>query len=264
MPPEPPAPSCALWREAISAALDGEAMPAGAEDLDGHLAACDSCRSFAATVEVMHRSTRVRPAESIPDLAARVFADVKDADALPALGRASDRAGGTGVPSLRTARRLVALTASAAAAVLVIAMIGLRVTGSAPAAADVSLASAFATVTPDGSMASVYVSLKNAGGPDDLVGVSSSEADEATLHNTESGDGYSLMTHEADYEIPGDATISFQPGGAHVMLEGLHGQVIPGDTVPLTLSFASSPPIEVAAKVVPMTEIFDYVEPAGG
>lgn len=61
---------CDDIQDALSARLDGEALPPGLDDLlvDGHVATCDVCAAFAAGAAVLHRSLRVRAAEPVPDL----------------------------------------------------------------------------------------------------------------------------------------------------------------------------------------------------
>jgi copper(I)-binding protein len=246
--------SCELWREAISARLDGEDAPAGAEDLDRHLATCRDCEGFSSDLDRIHRLTRLRPAEAVPDLASGVIAATD-------LGHNADR-GELAVDARarqHPLRRLAILAVSSAAIAALIAGIGLRVNGARPAVAEVSFASAYATVTPDGTMASVYLSLTNTGGSDDLIRASTPLAALAVLHATEDHDGYSLMTHRTDYPVPANTTIAFRPGGAHVMLEGLRADLGSDDTIPLTLEFGRSPPVSLTARVVPTTEILDLV-----
>jgi predicted anti-sigma-YlaC factor YlaD len=67
---------CEQVREAISAALDGEPGPLPESAVSEHLAACESCRSWAVEVESLHRRARVSPAPTVPDLTASVLAAV--------------------------------------------------------------------------------------------------------------------------------------------------------------------------------------------
>ena len=60
--------SCHAFREALSASLDDELRPLERDALDGHLADCVPCRSRAAELQVLHRMTRVTPADAVPDL----------------------------------------------------------------------------------------------------------------------------------------------------------------------------------------------------
>jgi predicted anti-sigma-YlaC factor YlaD len=70
---------CAHVRELISAAADGEASVDERAVVDGHVADCLSCRTFAARVARFDRQVRVRPAEAVPDLVASVTARARPA-----------------------------------------------------------------------------------------------------------------------------------------------------------------------------------------
>ncbi|MGQ0616154.1 MAG: zf-HC2 domain-containing protein [Acidimicrobiia bacterium] len=65
---------CEQCREAVSARLDGEAAGTDDHRVEAHLATCGACRRFEAGAAEMHRATRVRAAEPVPDLTARVLA----------------------------------------------------------------------------------------------------------------------------------------------------------------------------------------------
>jgi hypothetical protein len=64
---------CAWAREELSARLDGEASARDAAELDAHLAGCASCRRHARELEDVRRALRVRPADSVPDLAPAIM-----------------------------------------------------------------------------------------------------------------------------------------------------------------------------------------------
>lgn len=73
---------CDDYRDAASAALDGEPTGQPAARLDEHRATCADCRSWQHDVEVLTRRARVRQAEGAPaDFTATVLARV----ALPAV-----------------------------------------------------------------------------------------------------------------------------------------------------------------------------------
>jgi len=65
---------CRTCREALSAALDGEATPTERAAVDDHLATCDECRAWSADAAQVHRLVRLRPAEAVPDLAPAILA----------------------------------------------------------------------------------------------------------------------------------------------------------------------------------------------
>lgn len=60
---------CDDCRPALSARLDGEALPDGITDaaLEEHLDGCEACSTFAARAMDLHREVRVRPADLVAD-----------------------------------------------------------------------------------------------------------------------------------------------------------------------------------------------------
>ncbi|MET0728649.1 MAG: zf-HC2 domain-containing protein [Acidimicrobiales bacterium] len=65
---------CSLIREALSAALDDEDTGIAGTAVDAHVDTCPACRAWAADVGAVHRATRVRAAEPVPDLTAAILA----------------------------------------------------------------------------------------------------------------------------------------------------------------------------------------------
>lgn len=67
---------CEEFQDALSARLDGEALPPGLDDaaVDAHVAACAACAAYAAGTGAHHRALRVRTAEPVPDLTDRILA----------------------------------------------------------------------------------------------------------------------------------------------------------------------------------------------
>ena len=74
---------CDHAHELISAELDGENDPTTAAGLAAHLDSCGSCRFHRDQLAVLHRLVRLRPAEAVPDLGARILATANP----PRLGR---------------------------------------------------------------------------------------------------------------------------------------------------------------------------------
>lgn len=66
--------ACLPFHELISAQLDNEMNNDEYVRLTEHLAHCEACKSLAEALDVQHRALRVRAAENIPDVAARVIA----------------------------------------------------------------------------------------------------------------------------------------------------------------------------------------------
>ena len=89
------------------------------------------------------------------------------------------------------------------------------------------------------------------GKADTLVAVSAPFALRTEMHESMKGDhGMMSMAPAKDIAVPAGGTLTFAPGGKHVMLFSVGPNVKPGDTVPVTLSFASGKKIEAPAKVV--------------
>ena len=65
---------CDQSRDLLSARLDGEATADEQAVLDRHLASCVACTGFAASLAALDRTTRLTPAEPVPDLTAAVMA----------------------------------------------------------------------------------------------------------------------------------------------------------------------------------------------
>lgn len=65
---------CSSAPEALSADLDGELGVAQRRALDTHLAGCAPCRALRDDLRLLHRAMRLRPAEPVPDLSARILA----------------------------------------------------------------------------------------------------------------------------------------------------------------------------------------------
>lgn len=65
--------TCPTCREAVSAALDGEAPPVDEQQVATHLDGCADCRSFARRAETLHRRVRVSAADDVPDLSIPVL-----------------------------------------------------------------------------------------------------------------------------------------------------------------------------------------------
>lgn len=68
--------TCERWRDALSALLDHEDPGLDRLELQQHLATCESCRTFERDVAGLHRLTRVRSAEPVPDLSAVIMATI--------------------------------------------------------------------------------------------------------------------------------------------------------------------------------------------
>lgn len=86
--------------------------------------------------------------------------------------------------------------------------------------------------------------------PDTLRTVSVDFAEVAEVHETVStGEDTMTMQPVGPLEIPPNDSVSFAPGGYHIMLMNMAEPPEPGQTVTLTLTFERAGPVEVQAKV---------------
>ncbi len=84
--------------------------------------------------------------------------------------------------------------------------------------------------------AAMYLTLENHDSTTvQILGVGSSDARVAELHESSDSSGVSRMQHLDSLAIAPRATLTMQPGGVHIMLIDLARSVVKGDTVMMTL-----------------------------
>lgn len=99
-----------------------------------------------------------------------------------------------------------------------------------------------------GGNSAVYFSIENGSGEDEeLLGASASVAGATEIHRSmaveEEGDmtmgegGVMQMRPQDSVLIPAGSSVTFEPGGLHVMLIGLGDDLAAGDQIELTLNF---------------------------
>lgn len=109
----------------------------------------------------------------------------------------------------------------------------------------------YARPTPPGARTGgAYFTIRNDGKEADrLVGVASPVAREVAIHSMTMSGNLMKMRPAKAVEIAPGSTVTFGPGGYHVMLLELHRPLSPGADVPLTLTFEKAGPLDVAAHV---------------
>ena len=116
--------------------------------------------------------------------------------------------------------------------------------------ATVQVAGAICRPTPVGrQMTGCYLTLTSAAA-DRLVSASSPDAGRVQIHESRIESGMMMMHELRDgLPLPAGEAVALAPGGNHLMLLGVKEPLVAGDTVALTLTFATSAPVEVTATV---------------
>ena len=97
--------------------------------------------------------------------------------------------------------------------------------------------------------AALYVTLK-APVRDRLIAASTPEAKTAEIQNTVVENNAIVMRQlPAGLALPPGQPVSLQPGGYHIMLTGLTKPLKLNDTFPIRLTFQTSQPIDLVARV---------------
>ena len=102
---------------------------------------------------------------------------------------------------------------------------------------------------PGASVTAAYMVIENsAASADELLEIGCGCSASASLHVTEIREDSMAMKKVASIEIPPGASVDLSPGGHHVMLEGLSGDI--KESVVLRLKFRSGARISVTAPVL--------------
>lgn len=105
---------------------------------------------------------------------------------------------------------------------------------------ELRLSDAWARETVSGQTATAaYLTIENRGeSADRLVAVTAPAPARASLHMTRRDQGIARMRPiEGGLEIPPGETVTLEPGGAHIMVQGLAEPLRSGETLRLTLRF---------------------------
>lgn len=129
--------------------------------------------------------------------------------------------------------------------------------GAAVSAGDLRIENAWARATP-GALKSgaAYVTLTNTGSePDRLVAVATPVAGHAATHAHAMEGGVAKMRPLASLPLEPGETVTFAPGGLHIMLMPLTAPLKEGETFPLTLTFERAGAMTVEVPVLPLTAL---------
>ncbi len=115
--------------------------------------------------------------------------------------------------------------------------------------AGIQLEHVWSRATMGGRVGVVYLTITDSGAPDALTGAASPVAAMAELHKSFDDHGIMKMRPVPTLPIAPGHPITLAPGGYHIMLMGLKRDLKPGDSFPITLTFAKAGPITATATV---------------
>lgn len=100
-----------------------------------------------------------------------------------------------------------------------------------------------------GRPAAGYMTITAGKSGDTLLGASSPSAARIEMHESMMHDGMMMMTSLKSVPVAANGSVSFAPGGKHLMLFGLDPKVAPGGTMAIDLNFAKAGKVSVTAPV---------------
>jgi copper(I)-binding protein len=151
----------------------------------------------------------------------------------------------------RSIRKAAALTALA----LVLAACGTAASPSpspSTVSGDMRVEGAWARQSMGMDLAvAVYLSLTNeTGSADALIGATSPAAATVEVHETTADASGQMAMHPVErIALPVGGRVDLEPGGYHIMLIGLTGELMAGDKVEVTLQFVTAADLVVTAEV---------------
>jgi copper(I)-binding protein len=120
-------------------------------------------------------------------------------------------------------------------------------------AAGIAVQDAWARASLRGMPSAVFFVLHNNGAEaDTLLSVATDVADAAEVHRSSMDNGVMRMGPAGPVTIPAGESVALAPGGLHVMLIGLHDDLVEGTELTLTLQFEHAGPMTLTVPVRPM------------
>ncbi len=136
-----------------------------------------------------------------------------------------------------------------------------------PPTSGVGVADAVLVAPAGDAPAAMYLTLTNSGDiADTLTAIETAVAERAELHRSMEHEGMVHMEPVGPLEVPSRGEIRMEPGGYHVMLNGVRSALVPGDTVVATVILSHGGRVPLRARVISYAELARGLGrgPAGG
>ena len=146
----------------------------------------------------------------------------------------------------------VALFSAFASPALVHAMSGMAMPSSVVKIGDIEIGNGYSRATlPGAPVGAGFMTITNTGTTDDtLIAAASDIAGDVQLHNMRvENDVMKMYEMEGGIPIPAGQTVTLAPGGLHVMFMQMKGQLVEGEDVKVTLTFARAGTVDVVLAV---------------
>lgn len=99
-----------------------------------------------------------------------------------------------------------------------------------------------------------WLTVRNSGAADRLLGAESPAAERVELHRHIHRDGVMTMRRVEAIDIPAGGAAALEPGGDHLMLFGLEPGLKTDGSFPLTLLFEKAGAVTIEVRVAPLAE----------
>jgi len=119
---------------------------------------------------------------------------------------------------------------------------------------DITVEQAWSRITPGGSKTgAIYLTIHNKSPNDDLLlAVDSSAAQSTAVHESRIADGVARMEPlPVGIPMPRHGEVVMRPGGIHIMLTGLSGELAVGNTLPVKLVFQEAGSLDFEVPILP-------------
>jgi len=90
---------------------------------------------------------------------------------------------------------------------------------------------------PGAKTAAGYMTIRNAGAADRLIGAASPAAPKVEIHVTQRDGDIARMREVKAYDIPAKGSFELKPGGAHLMFVDIKAPFKEGEKIPVVLKF---------------------------
>lgn len=100
-----------------------------------------------------------------------------------------------------------------------------------------------------GSNSAAYMTIRNTGSADRLLGVKCDVAQSVELHTVEMKDNVMQMRPVEAIDVPANGQVELKPGGYHVMLIGIKRELKTDEMITVKLRFEKAGEVDVPARV---------------